>query len=76
MCRKDGDMKQPCYVQTCAWCHQLRVFTSPRRRIVELCVMSPNEVIWCGSDRDAMVETGCFGAKSQAQLSVFEVDQR
>ena len=37
--------------------------------------MIPNEAIWCGSDLDAMVETGWFCAMIQEQLSVFGVDQ-
>ena len=45
------------------------------KRLVGLCAMSPNEAIWCGSDRDATVETGCFCAMIQEQLSVFGVDQ-
>ena len=53
----------------------MSVVTSHWRQLVGLCATIPNEAIWCGSDQDAMVETGWFCEMIQERLSVFGMDQ-
>ena len=49
--------------------------TAHCRRVGGLCARTPTAAILCGTDHDAMVESGWSCAMSQAQLSVFSMDQ-